>query len=474
MGYDAIRDVLSSNDPIPSPTNSSKRGIAILLNEDPVLPSPSSSKRPPRYDPIHHPDLRSPVEMATSSASSYFMFGQHEETLPGATTSFALNTKPQDILLSSHAKRDTTGSPTISTGTLPSISFSPQTSPSQLQSRPTSSSMPPPASVSIPYNPRNRISPPGSVLSPLSPDELHDLARSHRNPLRKSALTVNQPDQISLATTPSLDDLQKQEEEPQAAWSPSRPTEFPDMPTQPSGGMNVSPIRGTKRPAEPVDDADWGRPSKRRNEKLVAQHYNARPEVGKEEREHSPIIGLKSFNNWIKAVMIAKFARPAIRDTNSRPEEVKLFGTKRRPKYIARVLDVGCGKGGDLAKWAKAEIAQYVGVDIADVSIEQARSRWVEQRRKAFDAEFFTLDCYTVCQYNHPGSSTKTLVYQYPLDSKLPPGSLRPFDVVSMQFCMHYAFETEEKVRMMLHNVTAYLRPGGVFIGTIPNSRSLL
>lgn len=63
---------------------------------------------------------------------------------------------------------------------------------------------------------------------------------------------------------------------------------------------------------------------------------------------------------------------------------------------------------------------------------------------------------------------------QNPLDALLPPGSLRQFDVVSMQFCMHYAFESEEKVRMMLHNVTAYLRPGGMFIGTIPNSRSLL
>lgn len=45
---------------------------------------------------------------------------------------------------------------------------------------------------------------------------------------------------------------------------------------------------------------------------------------------------------------------------------------------------------------------------------------------------------------------------------------------MSMQFCMHYAFESEEKVRTMLQNVTAYLRPGGVFIGTIPNSRPLL
>lgn len=43
-----------------------------------------------------------------------------------------------------------------------------------------------------------------------------------------------------------------------------------------------------------------------------------------------------------------------------------------------------------------------------------------------------------------------------------------------MQFCMHYAFETEAKVRRMLENVSLYLKPGGVFIGTIPDEKQLL
>lgn len=43
-----------------------------------------------------------------------------------------------------------------------------------------------------------------------------------------------------------------------------------------------------------------------------------------------------------------------------------------------------------------------------------------------------------------------------------------------MQFCMHYAFETASKARMMIENVSRYLRRGGVFIGTIPNSALLL
>lgn len=43
-----------------------------------------------------------------------------------------------------------------------------------------------------------------------------------------------------------------------------------------------------------------------------------------------------------------------------------------------------------------------------------------------------------------------------------------------MQFCMHYAFETASKARMMIENVSRYLRPGGIFLGTIPNSELLL
>lgn len=35
---------------------------------------------------------------------------------------------------------------------------------------------------------------------------------------------------------------------------------------------------------------------------------------------------------------------------------------------------------------------------------------------------------------------------------------------------MHYAFESEERVRMLLQNVSERLRPGGFFIGTTPDS----
>lgn len=373
--------------------------------------SPSSlAKTPVRYDPVHHPDLPSPVEMASFSTTGYFSspFAHRggEEPSHAASGLAALNARPlhQGTLLGVQASRATTSSPTISTGPLSSVSLSPRASPSRPQSRPTttsssSRSMPPPPPVCLPYNPRQRISPPKSVLVPITAEEVHRLAETHRNPLRKTVPTVaGQLDNLDRLFGSSPDLSHVQIDPSGRAWSPSGPNEGPGTTTTESS--NISPERGTKRPADSSDDGvDYGRmlhPAHRQNDQLVAKHYNARPEVGKQQREHSPIIGLKSFNNWIKAVMIAKFARPAIRETNSRPEGMEFVGSKRRPKYTARVLDLGCGKGGDLGKWAKAEIANYVGVDIADVSIDQARERWAGQRRKAFDAEFFALDCYSV------------------------------------------------------------------------------
>ncbi|RKP36127.1 guanine-N(7)-methyltransferase domain-containing protein [Dimargaris cristalligena] len=164
----------------------------------------------------------------------------------------------------------------------------------------------------------------------------------------------------------------------------------------------------------------------------VASHYNARPELGIERRQESKIIRLRKFNNWVKAILIAKHTMPG-----------------------DRALDIGCGKGGDIGKWSLARVSEYVGIDIADVSIEQAKERMKDHRNKRFNAQFHALDC-----------------YKNPIRKVLPQGFVA--DVISMQFCMHYAFETEQSALQMIRNVAENLRPGGRFIGTIPNANWLV
>jgi mRNA (guanine-N7-)-methyltransferase len=48
------------------------------------------------------------------------------------------------------------------------------------------------------------------------------------------------------------------------------------------------------------------------------------------------------------------------------------------------------------------------------------------------------------------------------------------FDLVSCQFALHYSFETEEKARGLMHNISSRLKPGGIFVGTIPNANLLV
>lgn len=112
----------------------------------------------------------------------------------------------------------------------------------------------------------------------------------------------------------------------------------------------------------------------------VADHYSRRTNQTLEEREASPIIHLKKLNNWIKSVLVQLYARRG---------DV--------------VLDLACGKGGDLIKWDKAKIGYYVGIDIAEGSIEDCRTRYNgdadhHQRRKkfSFPARLICGDCYEV------------------------------------------------------------------------------
>lgn len=197
---------------------------------------------------------------------------------------------------------------------------------------------------------------------------------------------------------------------------------------------------------------------------VVRQHYNAVPQRGRDWRKtESRIKGLRSFNNWVKSVIIHKFS-PA--DAGNGPP--------------LRVLDLGCGKGGDLGKWQQAPqpVEVYVGIDPAEVSLDQARERHGEMRhtgsrggrggrpQRMFDAVFIAQDAFGRSIANIP------VVRNIGFDPSAPNQRRGGggFDVVSMMFCMHYAFESEAKTREMLQNVAGSLKKGGRFIGTIPNS----
>lgn len=211
-------------------------------------------------------------------------------------------------------------------------------------------------------------------------------------------------------------------------------------------------------------------------DEVVRAHYNEKKEYGKEWRTTSSRIkGLRSFNNWIKSVIIQKFGPSPeflLRQQNHHG------GTGVEPLIV---LDLGCGKGGDLLKWKNSphQVELYVGVDAAEVSISQARERHLSMQRelrrnqRLFRGEFFAMDGWTQWIGKLPFLQQVGLDMSLEPERNQQPGRWSPggnFDVVSMMFCLHYSFESEEKCRGMLRNVVTALKKGGRFFGTIPNS----
>ncbi|SCU77943.1 LADA_0A02982g1_1 [Lachancea dasiensis] len=168
-------------------------------------------------------------------------------------------------------------------------------------------------------------------------------------------------------------------------------------------------------------------------DQIIRKHYNERTFVAKRRRRHlSPIIKLRNFNNAIKYMLIDKFCFPG-----------------------NVVLEMGCGKGGDLRKYGAAGISQFIGIDISNASIVEAQKRFSSMGNLDYQVILVTGDCF--------GESLGVAVEPFP-ECRF------PCDLVSAQFCLHYAFESEEKARRTLLNVTKSLKIGGYFIGTIPDS----
>ncbi|XP_074678540.1 mRNA cap guanine-N(7) methyltransferase isoform X1 [Strix aluco] len=211
----------------------------------------------------------------------------------------------------------------------------------------------------------------------------------------------------------------------------------------------------------------------------VAAHYNELQEVGLEKRSQSRIFYLRNFNNWTKSVLIGEF-----------------IDRVRRKKNDITVLDLGCGKGGDLLKWKKGRIKKLVCTDIADISVQQCKQRYEDMKARCrynehiFDAEFIQADstkiiwCFQFLSLDKAKGVTTYLwssgsqhgMLETVLDllcSKYNDPDMR-FDICSCQFVYHYSFETYEQADMMLKNACGNLSPGGYFIGTTPNSFELV
>jgi len=134
---------------------------------------------------------------------------------------------------------------------------------------------------------------------------------------------------------------------------------------------------------------------------VVAQHYNKLEEKGREQRVDSRIFHMRNLNNWIKSRLIGNFQ--ALFNLINLPiflcsgNTLDLIRKENGWHHPINVLDLGCGKGGDLLKWQRGNIHHVVCADIAETSVNQCEKRYEDLRRRGskqlFTVEFITADC---------------------------------------------------------------------------------
>ncbi|XP_027104858.1 mRNA cap guanine-N7 methyltransferase 2 isoform X2 [Coffea eugenioides] len=120
----------------------------------------------------------------------------------------------------------------------------------------------------------------------------------------------------------------------------------------------------------------------------------------------------------------------------------------------ATVCELYCGKVADEDKWDDAQIGHYIGIDVGTSGVGEVREAW-ESQRKSYTSDFFELE---------PCTEDISLHLQ---DKEI------QADVICCLHHLQLCFETEDKAKRLLHNVSSLLKPGGYFFGITPDSSTI-
>jgi hypothetical protein len=138
--------------------------------------------------------------------------------------------------------------------------------------------------------------------------------------------------------------------------------------------------------------------------------------------------------------------RQVLRDARARHGRAKraLIG------YCRRVYDPACGQGGDLFKYVDKGATHIRGSDLSEKSVAEARLRWLEDR---------------------DGTRGDAEAKLYPHDMCAVDFDLTPdYDLVSIQFALHYAWENDDKLNGLLTNINSAAGAGCRVVLTFPDA----
>lgn len=146
---------------------------------------------------------------------------------------------------------------------------------------------------------------------------------------------------------------------------------------------------------------------------------------------------MRNFHNFIKALFIKR--------------------TVEKLKKPVNLFDISVGRMGDYHSWNKADIKYVFGVDPDVESINEAKKRLVEIKKKYFNKTAVNLAVGKITDEFFDVKFNRT----------------HTFDIVSCQFTIHYFFENQQMFDNALYRIAYSLKSGCYFIGTTIDGEKL-
>jgi len=177
---------------------------------------------------------------------------------------------------------------------------------------------------------------------------------------------------------------------------------------------------------------------------------------------------LREYHNWVKSIIIYAYCSP-IKEFNS--NQVKRTS----------VLDIGCGRGGDILKWYHARVGEYIGIDVDYYGIYSstngAISRYNEFKKKFPDfgkVQWIQADPSALLEptYQENKLPNMTSENKQIIDKVFTKN--KKFDCISSMFAIHYLFDSKESTNNLIENINKHLKTGGYLFFTLFDAKLIM
>lgn len=174
------------------------------------------------------------------------------------------------------------------------------------------------------------------------------------------------------------------------------------------------------------------------------------------------VSNMNVFHNWIKSNIIYTYCSAVYQDGKSQT-----------------VLDISCGRGGDILKFYYVKIAEYVGTDkdreTLLSAVNGAVSRYKQQKKSKpnfFKATFIHADSGVLFDYENQRVALDGMSMEN--KKNMDKYFNMQYDRINYQFAIHYIFKDELSWNNLKQNIKKLLKPGGYMMVTTFDAKKVM